>query len=147
MRRYRHGIVRRTANAVATRFIRLGAVPRYSYLLTTRGRKSGQPRTNPVLVIRHDDQRWLVAPYGVVSWVYNARASGTVKLTRGGSSEEFSVAEVDAHRAAPVLKRYVTLAPVVLPYFEARIGSPVEAFEAEAALHPVFLLTPRGGES
>ena len=147
MRRYRHGIVRRAANAVATRFIRIGAVPKYSYLLTTRGRKTGQPRTNPVLVVRHDEHRWLVAPYGVVSWVYNARASGTVKLTRGGSHEEFSVAEVDARRAAPVLKRYVTLAPVVLPYFEARIGSPVEAFEAEAAMHPVFLLTPRGGGS
>jgi len=125
----------------------MGVVPTFIYLLTTRGHKTAQPRTNPVLIIRHDEQRWLVAPYGVVSWVYNARASGTVKLTRGGSHEEFSVAEVDAHRAAPVLKRYVTLAPVVLPYFEARIGSPVEAFEAEAAMHPVFLLTPQGGGS
>lgn len=78
--------------------------------------------------------------------MFNARASGTVTLSRGGSSEEFSVAEVEAHRAAPVLKRYVTLAPVVLPYFEAGIASPVEAFEAEAALHPVFLLMPRRGE-
>ena len=147
MKQYRHGIVRRGANAMVTRFIRLGVVPKSAYLLTTRGRKSGQPRTNPVQIVRHEGQRWLVAPYGTVSWVYNARASGTVTLSRGGSREEYSVAEVEAWRAAPVLKRYVILAPVVLPYFEAGLTSPVEAFEAEAAIHPVFLLTPRGGGS
>ena len=147
MRRYRHGIARRGANAFVARFIRLGVVPRSAYLLTTRGRKSGQPRTNPVQIVRHDGHRWLVAPYGTVSWVHNARASGTVTLSRGGTSDEFSVVEVEPRLAAPVLKRYVALAPVVLPYFEAGIASPVEAYEAEAAMHPVFLLTPKGGGS
>ena len=43
-----------------------------SYLLTTRGRKTGRPRTNPVVPVEHDRRRWLVAPYGPVSWVHNA---------------------------------------------------------------------------
>ena len=55
--------------------VRAGLVPR-SYLLTTQGRKTGRPRTNPVCPVEHGGRRWLVAPYGPVSWVRNARATG-----------------------------------------------------------------------
>ena len=42
--------------------VRVGLVPR-SYLLTTRGRKTGRPRTNPVVPVEHGGRRWLVAAY------------------------------------------------------------------------------------
>jgi hypothetical protein len=38
------------------------------------------PHTNPVVPIDYDDKRWLVAPYGAVAWVRNARAAGRVSL-------------------------------------------------------------------
>ena len=38
-----------------------GLVPG-SYLLTTRGRRTGRARRNPVAVVEHDGRRWLVAP-------------------------------------------------------------------------------------
>ena len=98
--------------------VRVGLVPR-SYLLTTRGRKTGRPRTNPVVPVEHDGRSWLVAPYGPVSWVHNARAAGRVSLTRRRDTRAYAVREVSRDEAGPVLKRYFRLAPSARPYFQA----------------------------
>ena len=132
-------------NAVMSALVRTGLVPR-CYLLTTRGRKTGRPRSNPVVPVDHDGRRWLVAPYGAVSWVHNARAAGRVRLTRRRETREYVVREVPAAEAAPVLKRYVRLAPAARRSFQARLDSPVDAFTAEASRHPVFELTPASAE-
>ena len=119
--------------------IKLGAMS----LLTVRGRTSGQPHTVLVLLVEQDAERFLVAPYGVVQWVRNLRAAGTATLTRGRRSETISVTELPAQQAAPVLKQYL-LMPVsagVRSYFDATKDSPLEAFEREAARHPVFQIT------
>ena len=78
---YRPGRGRHVENTIMSALVRTGLVPR-SYLLTTRGRKTGRPRTNPVVPVERDGRHWLVAPYGPVSWVHNARAAGRVTLTR-----------------------------------------------------------------
>src|SRR6266700_4213827 len=49
-RQYRPSRGRRVGDAIISMFIRAGLVPS-SYLLTTRGRKTGRPRTNPVTVL------------------------------------------------------------------------------------------------
>jgi deazaflavin-dependent oxidoreductase (nitroreductase family) len=121
--------------------VRAGLVPR-SYLLTTRGRKTGQPRTNPVVPVEHGGRRWLVAPYGPVSWVHNARAAGRVSLARRRDTRHYTIREVSPDEAGPVLKRYVRLAPSARPYFHATKDSPVAEFIAEADRHPVFELIP-----
>jgi deazaflavin-dependent oxidoreductase (nitroreductase family) len=110
-------------------------------LLTVRGRTSGQPHTVPVLLVEQDGERWLVAPYGVVQWVRNIRAAGTATLTRGRRSEAISAAELEAQEAAPLLKQYLLKATAARPYFDATKDSPLEAFEREAARHPVFQIT------
>ena len=74
-RQYRPGRGRHVENTIMSALVRAGLVPR-SYLLTTQGRRTGKPRTNPVVPVEHDGRRWLVAPYGPVSWVHNARAAG-----------------------------------------------------------------------
>src|SRR5437660_10896577 len=56
------------------------------YLLTVRGRKSGQPRTVPVAIIKRNGKRYVGSPYGIVNWVRNLRAAGEVILTRGRRS-------------------------------------------------------------
>ena len=68
-------------DAIIGVFVRAGLVPS-TYLLTTRGRKTGRPLTHPATVVENEGQRWLVAPYGAVSWVHNARAAGRVSLHR-----------------------------------------------------------------
>jgi deazaflavin-dependent oxidoreductase (nitroreductase family) len=126
---------------IMSALVRAGLVPR-SYLLTTHGRKTGRPRTNPVVPVEHGGRRWLVAPYGPVSWVHNARASGRVSLTRRRTTRDYTIREVPPDEAGPVLKRYVRLAPSTRPYFHATKDSPVSHFVSEADHHPVFELIP-----
>lgn len=123
--------------------VRVGLVPR-SYLLITQGRKTGQPRTNPVVPVEHGGRRWLVAPYGPVSWVHNARATGRVSLARRRDTRDYAIREVPPDEAGPVLKRYVRISPSTRAYFQATKDSPVEDFVAEAGRHPVFELAPAG---
>ena len=106
-----------------------------------RGRQTGRPRTNPVVPVEHGGRRWLVAPYGPVSWVHNARAAGRVRLTRRRDTRDYAIREASPEEAGPVLKRYVRIAPSARPYFQATKDSPVEDFVAEADHHPVFELT------
>jgi deazaflavin-dependent oxidoreductase (nitroreductase family) len=131
---------RRIGDAVIGAFIRAGVVPN-SYMLTTTGRKTGQLRTTPVTLVERDGRRWLVAPYGPVSWVHNARAAGRVSLHRRGHRLEYAVREVSPEEAGPVLKDYIKLARPTRPYFDATPDAPVEQFIAEADRHPVFELT------
>ncbi|MGR0220078.1 nitroreductase family deazaflavin-dependent oxidoreductase [Agromyces sp. ZXT2-6] len=136
---YRHTGIHKAINPVMVVLTRAGLIPG-SAVLTARGRTSGQPRSTPVTAIEHGGARWLVAPYGAVSWVRNVRASGELTLTRRRTRRRFAVREAMAEEAGPVLKRYVAVAPIVLPYFVAGRDDPVESFIAEADRHPVFEL-------
>ena len=138
---YRLGTARRAANVLVTALIRIGVGARSSYLLTTTGRKSGKPRTTPVTLVKMGEERWLVSPYGTVSWVHNVRANPEVSLRRGQRTEVFRANEVDAEIAGPVLQRYVREVRVTAPYFEADADDPVTQFVNEASRHPVFRLT------
>jgi deazaflavin-dependent oxidoreductase (nitroreductase family) len=110
-------------------------------LLTVAGRRTGKPRTTPVTLVDGDEgRRWLVAPYGAVGWVLNARAAGNVRLTRGRRSEVVEIDEVAAEEAAGVLRTYLRHVRVVRPFFDVAPDSPLEAFTAEAPRHPVFRL-------
>ena len=131
----------RVANTIMSVLVGAGLVPR-SYLLTTQGRKTGRARTNPVVPVDHDGRYWLVAPYGPVSWVHNARAAGKVRLARRRHTRDYAIREAAPDEAGPVLKRYLRLAPSTRPYFQASKDSPVEDFIAEAHRHPVFELIP-----
>jgi deazaflavin-dependent oxidoreductase (nitroreductase family) len=136
-------VARYAENAIMTALVRAGLVPR-SYLLTTRGRKTGKPRINPVMPVEHDGRRWLVAPHGPVSWVHNARTARRVSLTRRRDTRHYIIREASADEAGPVLQRYVRLAPSTRQAFQATKDSPVQDFVAEADRHPVFELIPAG---
>jgi len=132
----------RFGNTMSAAMIRLGIAPAGMHLLTVRGRKTGLPRTTPVKLIEHQGSRWLVAPYGEVAWVRNTRAAGQVELHRGRTVEHAQVREAGPEEAAPVLRAYLRqLRLVVGAYFDVTPASPDSAFAAEAAHHPVFLLT------
>ena len=131
-RQYRPGRSRHVENTIMSALVRAGLVPR-SYLLTTQGRKTGRPRTNPVVPVEHGGRRWLVA-----------RAAGRVSLTRRRDTRDYLIREVPPDEAGPVLQRYVRIAPSTRAYFHATKESPVEDFVAEADRHPVFELIPAG---
>ena len=135
----------RVINQLAQALIRLGLGPKSRYLLTVAGRKTGQPYTTPITVVEHNHTRWLVAPYGEVNWVRNARAAGRVTLRRGRRVESVSVVEVEPQERAPILQKYLRLEPVTQPYFDARPESALDAFAAEAVRHPVFRIQEQAG--
>ncbi|HEX2030795.1 MAG TPA: nitroreductase family deazaflavin-dependent oxidoreductase [Actinomycetota bacterium] len=135
--------IRALLNPVVAAAVRAGLPPRSAHILTTRGRRTGEPRSTPVILVERGGTRYLVAPYGEVDWVHNVRADPHVTLSRGGSAEEVRAVEVDAGEGGPVLKDYVDRWwPAVAPYFEAGPSDPVEAFAAEIRQHPVFRLSP-----
>ena len=115
---------------------RLGVGPAWS--LTTRGRRTGQLRKTPVIAISKGGRLWLVAPYGEVAWVHNARAAGLVHLSRGRTRGTYRVRQVSAEEAGPVLQQYVQIASATRGYFAASVDAPVADFAAEANQHPVL---------
>ena len=145
IREFHHTRGDRVGDALSGLLARAGVGP--FWLLTTRGRKTGRPHTNPVTLVEQDGRSWLVAPYGAVSWVHNARAAGRVCIRRGRGSFDYSVREVGPDEAAPILKRYVGIASAARPYFQASKDSPVGVFRAEAHRHPVFELTAVDAET
>lgn len=142
-KQFRMTRTQRVGNAVMSAMIDVGVIP-HSYVMTTRGRRTGRLHRTPVTLVEHDDgRRWLVAPYGPVSWVHNARAAGMVTLRRGSRVEALRIREVGPDEAGPILKEYLVFASATRPYFHATKDSPAAEFVAEADLHPVFELTER----
>jgi deazaflavin-dependent oxidoreductase (nitroreductase family) len=130
----------RAGNAVVSLLARAGIGP--IQLLSTRDRRTGEPHTTPVVAVEQGGKRWLVAPYGTVDWVRNAREDGRVRLRHGRATHEYAAREVGADEAAPVLKRYLAVATKTRGQFRATKDSPVADFAAEADRHPVFELVP-----
>lgn len=140
---YRLSPWRRALNTLVRALLGVGLGPRRTYLLSVRGRISGKPYSTPVTLVEAADGRWIVAPYGEVAWVRNARAAGRVTLSRGRHQEHVSIIPVPAEVAGAVLKQYATEVPITRPFFAASWHAPVEQFVAEAARHPVFRITTR----
>jgi deazaflavin-dependent oxidoreductase (nitroreductase family) len=128
----------RFGNAVVAVLARAGIGP--IELLTTRDHRTGQLHTTPVVPVDHDGRRWVVAPYGAVGWVRNARQDGRVRLRYGHTTRDYLVREVGHDEAGPVPKRYVAVATKTRAQFAASEDAPVADFAAEADRHPVFEL-------
>jgi deazaflavin-dependent oxidoreductase (nitroreductase family) len=136
----------RLGNVMTTTLLRAGVklngFGRPMYLLTVRGRKSGQPRTTPIVVIEQDGQRYLVSPFGIVDWVRNLRAAGGAVLTRGRRIEMVQATELSSHEAAVLLKS--ALSGNLPSFLSSPLGvtaeSSVEEIERATLSHPVFLL-------
>src|SRR6266542_1549030 len=99
----------RVGNVLTTALLRagfklvgFGNYPRY--LLTVRGRKSGQPRTISIAIIERNGKRYLGSPFGIVYRVRHIRAAGPAILTRGRRSEAVNAIEQPPSEAALVLQ-------------------------------------------
>lgn len=97
MSRANTGLYRRTGGRVGGKFA--GGVP--VCLLTTTGRKSGEPRTMPLLYLRRGDDVVLVASKGGFSghpqWYFNlvAQPEVTIQIGRDNHAMLARVASVD----------------------------------------------------
>lgn len=132
----------RIGDAIMKALARVGLGPEHLHVLTVPGRKTGRPYSTPVILVERLGTRYLVAPYGERAWVKNARAAGSVRLSRGRNHGRFAITQLAPRDAAPILRKYVESVPAPRPYFDAAPESGIEAFEAEAERHPVFELQP-----
>ena len=96
-------------SAVAVRWLTAHGISLYgSRVLVVRGRRSGEPRSNPVNLLELDGERYLVAPRGNTQWVRNARAAGVGELQLGKRVEAVELVELPADLRVPVLRVYLT---------------------------------------
>ena len=94
-------------NKVVAGLTNLGISLMGSRVLSVRGRKSGEWRSNPVNLLTVDGQRYLVAPRGQVQWVRNLRASGDGTLRVGRKVEPFRAEEVADADKPDVIRLYL----------------------------------------
>lgn len=122
------------------KFNGLGLKGHPTYLFTVRGRKSGQPRTIPIVIIEQKGQRYLNSPFGMVNWVRNLQAAGEATLTRGRRSETVTARELPPREAALVLQEDIKNGNPFGRNFGVTAASSLEEFERTVLTHPIFLL-------
>jgi len=110
------------------------------YLLTVRGRKSGLPRTTPIVIIQRNGKRYLASPYGIVDWVRNLRVAGEAVLTRRRRSETVNATELPQGEAALILREDVKDGNPFARYYGVTADSSLEEFERAVLTHPLFVL-------
>jgi len=112
--------------------------------LAVKGRRSGEWRTTPVNVLRHDGRRYLVSPRGETQWARNLRAAGTGELRLGRQPGSFRARELDDDEKIPVLRAYLKRWRFETGIFFGGTGpkSSDEQIRAIAAQHPVFEVLP-----
>lgn len=119
---------RRVFNSIAMKF---GIGGSQTFVVT--GRKSGAPRTVPVIPIEFEGQRYVISTRGESEWVRNLRAaSGACELRKSGAIEQLRAVELPVAERAPILAHYQTkVGREVKGYFEKL---------PDAVDHPVFRL-------
>ena len=134
----------RAANVLTTTLLRAGVklkgVGNYPmYLLTVRGRKSGQPRTLPIAIWEHNGKRYVGSVFGIVAWVRNLRAAGEATLTRGRRAETVTARELPKGEAALVLREDIKGGNPFARSYGVTADSSLEEFERAVLTHPVFV--------
>jgi deazaflavin-dependent oxidoreductase (nitroreductase family) len=134
----------RLANVLTTTLLRTGFKftgfrGYHIYLLTVRGRKSGQPRAVPLALLGRNGKRY-VACAGAGDWVLNLRAAGEATLTRERRSETVMARELPSEEAALVLREEVKHGYPFAYKFGATEDSSLEEFERAMVGHPLFEL-------
>jgi hypothetical protein len=121
-----------------------GLLPNHAGALEVRGRRTNTTISLPVVIADYEGERYLVSMLGKdANWVRNLEADGGRAALRHGRRESVSLVEVDAALRAPILRRYLALAPGARPHIPVHRKAPLGEFEAVAADYPVFRIEPR----
>ena len=145
---YRGGRPGRLARAligVDNRVIALAGhrAPYRTATLEVVGRSSGAVAKVPVVVADHEGERYLVSVLGDrANWVLNVRAAGGAAVLRRGKPEPVRLEEVPVADRAPILRRYLDLAPGARPHLPVARTASLTDFEGIAADYPVFRVVP-----
>lgn len=133
----------RWLNDAMIALVRLGINPSPGYLgdvrvLTTRGRKSGQPHTTPVSLVVVEGARYVVAGSVKHDWVKNLRAHPVAQLRFGRHVEDVRMVEVAAAHGGTILGAYLQQVRGARQSFAVPAEATPAALAAAAVNYPVF---------
>lgn len=137
--------VARALNRVIARQHAIGLLTtRGSATLVVTGRRSGRPVALPVVVVAVAGSEYLVSMLGEqASWVHNVRAAGgRALLLRKGQRKRVRLVEVPTEERAPILRRYLEVAPGARPHLPVSRRAPLTELARAAGDHPVFQVQP-----
>ena len=134
----------RLQNRVSAHVFAAGVMPKRAGTLEVRGRRSGQVISFPVVIADFEGERYLVSMLGPgANWVRNLEADGGRAELRHGRRERVSLVEVDPSLRAPILRRYLALAPGARPHIPVDRRASLESFARVAPDYPVYRIEPR----
>jgi hypothetical protein len=131
----------RALNRLSVLQARAGLMPDRVVTLDVPGRTSGRIVSFPLVAVDQDGATYLVAMLGArTNWVRNVAANGgrAVLRRRRGAPVAVELQEVDPADRAPILKRFLTLAPGGRPHIPVDRDAPLADFARIAPDHPVF---------
>ncbi|GLW96073.1 nitroreductase family deazaflavin-dependent oxidoreductase [Microtetraspora sp. NBRC 16547] len=136
----RPGSFMRAWNRIDARLYASGVFfPRNAVTLEVVGRRTGRPISLPVAVAEHDGERYLVSMLGPnANWVRNVRAAGGHAILRRRGREVVTLEEIPVEQRAPVLRRYLAVAPGARPHIPVDRRAPLSEFEGVSHQYPVF---------
>ena len=136
----------RLQNRISAVAFAAGVLPKRAGALEVRGRRSGTVVSFPVVIADYEGERYLVSMLGDrANWVRNVEADGGRAELRHGRREQVTLELVDPSERAPVLRRYLALAPGARPHIPVDRRAPLDEFERVAADYPVYRIRPREG--
>lgn len=115
-----------------------GLMPRRWVVLEVPGRFSGRTTSFPLGMADMNGRWYLVSMLGECNWVANVRANNGDAVLHRRRRRRVRLAEVPVDRRAPILARYVEIAPGGRPHIPVAVGAPLDEFAAVAGRHPVF---------
>ncbi|WP_448006839.1 hypothetical protein [Agromyces bauzanensis] len=120
-------------------------LPARTAVLRVRGRRSGRITEVAVAIADLDGAEFLVSMLGRdANWVRNVDAAGgSAVLRRRGLEIPVQLERVPIHERAPILRRYVAVAPGARPHLRVKPTAPLADFRRIAADHPVFRILER----
>jgi deazaflavin-dependent oxidoreductase (nitroreductase family) len=122
---------------------RWGVVPSRLVTLEVVGRRSGRVVTLPMVPVRRDGEVYLVSMLGEANWVRNVRAAGGAAVLEHGRRDAVRLVELPVDERAPVIARYLELAPGGRPHLPVRRGAALSEIAAVADRIPVFRVVRR----
>ena len=134
----------RAQNRLSALAFGAGLLPRRAAALEIRGRRTGKKVSFPVVVADYDGERYVVSMLGpTTNWVRNLEAAGGAAELHHGRREPVCLVAVAPESRAPILRRYLAVAPGARPHIPVDRHAPLGKFEDVAADYPVYRIVPR----
>lgn len=134
--------VARLLNAVQAHLAARGIGPARVVALEVTGRHTGRALTFPLVVADYVGDRYLVSMFGEkANWVRNVRAAQGKAVLRHRDRQPVQLEELPPAERAPILRRYLELAPGARPHIPVALDAPAADFARIAPKYPVFRVT------